>query len=107
MMLPLQDTLDVIGGKWKIKIILSICNGNNRFREILNSIPRISAKVLAQDLKDLEENKLIKREVVDDFPSSINYTLESYSDTLVPILHGLIDWGKNHRKKLFAIKSSE
>ena len=103
MLLPLEDTLDVIGGKWKIKIILSIWNGNHRFREILNSIPKISSKVLARNLKDLEENRLIRRSVIEDFPAIINYSLEDYSDTLVPILMGLIDWGKNHRKKLFNI----
>jgi Predicted transcriptional regulators len=102
MLLPLEDTLEVIGGKWKIKIILSIWNGNHRFREILNSIPKISSKVLANNLRDLEQNKLITRSVLEDAPATIHYELEGYSDTLVPILMGLIDWGKNHRKKLFS-----
>ena len=58
--LPVRDTLDVINGKWKIPIIISVGAGNDRFTDIQESIPGISPKVLAKELKDLEQHQLIK-----------------------------------------------
>lgn len=98
---PVRDTLDVIGGKWKLLIIIAIGAGNNRFREIERSIPKISSKVLADELKNLEQNDLIKRTVYDSSPVSVEYTLTLYADTLNDVLESLRDWGMNHRKRIF------
>lgn len=100
VMLPVQDALFVINGKWKILILISLSHGNNRFTEIEKSIPKLSSKVLAKELKDLEENKLIKRTVYDDYPVRIEYTLTEYASTLEDVIIALHDWGVNHRKKL-------
>ncbi|WP_459641065.1 winged helix-turn-helix transcriptional regulator, partial [Flavobacterium sp. CGRL2] len=56
----LQDTLHVLGGKWRLPIINSICNGNHRFREIERSIPGITTRMLSRELKEMELNMLIK-----------------------------------------------
>ncbi|WP_299248962.1 helix-turn-helix domain-containing protein [uncultured Cytophaga sp.] len=96
-----QDTLDVINGKWKLSIIISIGGGNERFTDIQKSIPGITPKVLAKELKDLEQHKLISRQVIDDYPVKISYTLEQYADTLTPIIHALKDWGAKHKNKIF------
>jgi len=98
---PVRDALDVISGKWKLPIIISIGVGNERFTDIQESIPGITPKVLAKELKDLEQNELIKRTVIDDYPVKISYKLEKYADALTPIIYALKDWGVNHRKKLF------
>lgn len=95
-----RDTLDVIGGKWKLLIIISIGSGNKRFREIERSIPKISSKVLADELKDLEQHDLIIRTVYDESPVLIEYTLTPYSDTLTDVLDSLVKWGANHRKRI-------
>lgn len=99
--LPVRDTLDVINGKWKIPIIISVGAGNDRFTDIQESIPGISPKVLAKELKDLEQHHLIKRIVIDDYPVKISYQLEPYADSLTPIIRALKDWGITHRKKIF------
>ena len=99
-MLPIRDTLDVISGKWKMMILVSIMHGNNRFRDIERSIPKITSKVLAKELKDLEEHMLIKRTVYDDYPVLIKYTATDYAGTLENIMNELHDWGLNHRKKI-------
>jgi DNA-binding HxlR family transcriptional regulator len=99
-LVPVRDALDVISGKWKLQIIISISSGNNRFREIERSIPKISSKVLAKELKDLEEHQLIKRTVYDDSPVLVEYTALPYSDTLDPVIKALYDWGLQHRKKI-------
>jgi DNA-binding HxlR family transcriptional regulator len=98
MMIPVRDALDVISGKWKLMILISISAGNKRFREIERSIPKINSKVLAKELKDLEEHKLIKRTVFDDYPVLIEYTILPYAESLGDVIKALSDWGSNHRK---------
>jgi len=99
-MLPIRDALDAINGKWKMMILVSIMHNNKRFREIERSIPKITSKVLAKELKDLEQNKLIKRTVYDDYPVSIEYTLTDYAKSLEKVMTELHIWGVNHRKKI-------
>ncbi|WP_312285876.1 winged helix-turn-helix transcriptional regulator [Chryseobacterium gleum] len=69
----LQDTLCFIGGKWRIPIINSICNGNRRFRKIERSIPGITTRMLSKELKEMELNKLVKRTVYPEIPVLIEY----------------------------------
>lgn len=97
-MLPIRDALDVISGKWKIMILISIRHQNKRFREIERSIPNITSKVLSKELKDLEQHKLIKRTVYDAYPVMIEYTLTDYAKTLEPVMNELYSWGLNHRQ---------
>ena len=100
-MLPIQDALDVISGKWKVLILSSIMHGNRRFKEIETSIPKINPKVLAIELKDLEDHQLINRIVHEGQPVLIEYTATDYSRSLKQVMMELHNWGVNHRKKLF------
>lgn len=97
---PVRDALDVINGKWKLPIIISVGVGNDRFTDIQGSIPGITPKVLAKELKDLEQHCLVIRTVIDSYPVKITYQLAEYADTLAPIIYSLKDWGVNHRKKV-------
>jgi DNA-binding HxlR family transcriptional regulator len=96
----IHDTLYVINGKWKMLIIVSLRNGNRRYREIAKSIPRITFRMLSKELKEMELNKLISRTVHDDIPVLIEYELTEYARTLWPILTEMINWGKNHRNEI-------
>lgn len=96
----IQDTMFVIGGKWKIPIILSIYIGNKRFNDISNSIPKITNRVLSKELKHLEENLLITRNVIDDYPVRIEYMVTDYGLSLEEIAKPLESWGKAHKKKI-------
>lgn len=96
----LQDTIYVIGGKWRLLIINSICNGNKRFREIERSIPGITTRMLSKELKLMEVNKLITRTVYPDSPVLIEYESTSYCKTFGPIILEMIKWGIDHRKKI-------
>jgi len=98
---PVRDALDVINGKWKLAIIISVSVGNQRFTDIQESIPGITPKVLAKELKELEQHQLIKRIIIEDYPVKITYKPEPYADTLTPIIYALKDWGLKHRKKIF------
>ncbi len=96
----LQDTIYVIGGKWKLPIINSICNGNHRFREIERSIPGITTRMLSRELKEMELNKLIRRIEDPDFPSKVEYVSTEYCKSFGNIILEMISWGKQHRKKI-------
>jgi len=98
---PVQDTLDVINGKWKLQIIISLNAGNKRFTEIERSIPKLTSKVLAKELKELEQNNLVERVVKDTYPVSIEYLPTEHTKTLFPVVESLKHWGENHRKHIF------
>lgn len=97
---PVKDALEVINGKWKLAIIISVGVGNERFTDIQDSIEGITPKVLAKELKDLEQHKLIKRIIIDDYPVKIIYRSEPYADTLTPIIYALKEWGINHKEMI-------
>lgn len=100
-MMAVQDSMDVLSGKWKIAIISSVCYYNKRrFSDILNDVVGISNKMLSKELKELEVNQLIKRTVLDTQPISVQYELTEHGLTLKTIINNLTDWGIEHRKKI-------
>lgn len=105
-LLPVRDTLDVIGGKWKLLILISVWEGNKHFREIERSIPKLSTKVLSKELKDMEANHLLTRTVINGFPVRTEYKATEHSKSLKKVILELHNWGLSHRKKVIA-KTSE
>lgn len=104
---PIRDTLDVISGKWKLQIIISLEAGNRRFNEIQRSIPKLTPKVLAKELKELEQNGLIRRVITQDYPVLIEYFPTDYTATLDQVVISLQNWGENHRKHIFGAAQTE
>jgi DNA-binding HxlR family transcriptional regulator len=96
----IQDTMFVIGGKWKIPVILSVYRGNRRFNDILASIPMITNRVLSKELKHLEENLLISRTIVSKYPVRIEYTVTDYCLSIDKVAKPMEEWGKGHKKKI-------
>ena len=94
------DALYAIGGKWKLPIIVALKDGNKRFNELQRTITGISAKVLSNELKELEMNGFVKRNVYTQTPVIVEYELTEYSDSLGEVLHALKEWGLNHRDKI-------
>ncbi len=100
-MMAVQDSMDVLNGKWKICIISSICYYNKRrFSDILNDVAGISNKMLSKELKELEINQLVKRTVLDTQPIAVQYELTEHGKTLQTIINNLTEWGIEHRKKI-------
>lgn len=94
------DALYVLNGKWKLALILCLMQSSKRFNEIQNEIPGISPKVLAKELKDLELNFFVIRNVYPTTPVSIIYEATEYSRTLKNLLDELSTWGAQHREKI-------
>lgn len=100
-MMAVQDSMDVLSGKWKIPIISSICYyDKRRFSDFLNDVTGISNKMLSKELKELEINNLVKRTVLDTQPISVQYELTAHGRTLKTIIENLTDWGIAHRKEI-------
>jgi DNA-binding HxlR family transcriptional regulator len=94
----IADALYVIGGKWKLRIIVALKEGNKRFNELQRTIEGISAKVLSSELKDLELNGFLRRYVFMGTPVVVEYELTEYCDTLTDVLNALSAWGAMHRE---------
>jgi DNA-binding HxlR family transcriptional regulator len=95
-----MDTLYVLGGKWKLPLILSLVQSPKRFGEIMKEVKGISPKILAKELKDLELNEFIIRRVYATTPVTIIYEATDYSRTLREVLHELSNWGEQHRERI-------
>jgi DNA-binding HxlR family transcriptional regulator len=101
------DALYVIGGKWKLPIIVALVdNGNKRFNELQRLVKGISARVLSNELKQLELNGFINRKVYPQTPVVVEYELTEYSRTLRDVLLALREWGTMHRNKIKSSLSS-
>lgn len=94
------DALYVLNGKWKLPLILSLVQSSKRFNEIQNEVSGISSKILAKELKHLELNDFIKRNVFPTTPVTIIYEATDYSRTLQSVMRELSAWGGQHREKL-------
>ncbi|WP_419211498.1 winged helix-turn-helix transcriptional regulator [Maribacter sp. X9] len=94
------DAMFVLNGKWKLPLVLCLMHSPKRFNELQKEVKGISPKVLANELKDLELNFLIKRNVYPTTPVSIIYEATEYSHSLKNVLNELSSWGENHRNKV-------
>ncbi|MBD2870265.1 winged helix-turn-helix transcriptional regulator [Paenibacillus arenilitoris] len=91
-------TIGVIGGKWKMLIMWHVNQGSIRYNELRRSIPGISQKMLSQQLKELEQDGIIHREVYPETPPRVEYNITDYGHTLDPIFDLMDAWGETHRQ---------
>ena len=95
-----RDALEVIQGKWRIPIIVSLTYGNKRFGEIRKDIEDISPKMLSQELKELEMNKLVSRTLYDSMPVTVEYALTPLGLSMNRLLEELLAWGMHFRGEM-------
>jgi|SRR3954462_2047055 DNA-binding HxlR family transcriptional regulator len=95
-----RDTLEVIQGKWRLPIIISLTHGDKRFGEIQRDIEDISPKMLSQELKALETNKIITRTLFDSMPVTVSYSLTPLGRSTRKLLEEMINWGIHFRKEM-------
>ncbi len=98
---PVELSLDIIGGKWKMPILWRLKDKTWRYSELKKSIGKITHKMLAQQLKELEEDGLISRKVYPSVPPKVEYTITDKGRTTIPIIESLRSWGENFKDEKF------
>jgi DNA-binding HxlR family transcriptional regulator len=94
---PVEVTLSVIGGKWKPLILWHLYQGRvRRFLELQRMIPGITRKMLTQHLRELERDGVVARQIFDEMPLRVEYSLTKYGRTLRPLMRVLSNWGSKH-----------
>jgi DNA-binding HxlR family transcriptional regulator len=99
----MRDSLDVLGGKWKLMILRYLTNRTDQqihFKKLQRGVENISAKMLSKELKELETNLLITRTIQDTKPITVCYAVTEYGKSVFPVTETLVDWGLKHRKKI-------
>ena len=93
---PVEATLELIGGKYKALILWHLAEGTLRFSQLRREIHGITPKMLTQQLRELEANALIHREVFPIVPPRVEYSLTDLGRSLLPLLVAMRDWGSNY-----------
>lgn len=97
----IEATLDVIGGKWKAVLLFHLFeDGTLRFAELKRKVPGISERVLTKQLRELEADGLLHREVYAEVPPKVEYSLTRYGKTIKPVSVAMCKWGKKHIKRI-------
>ena len=96
---PVETTLTLIGDKWKVLILRDLMPGTKRFGELKKSIGTVSQKVLTAQLRDMEANGLVHREVYAEVPPRVEYSLTELGQSLKPILDSMWSWGEDYKQR--------
>lgn len=95
---PVELTLALLGDKWKILILCQLFKGTKRFNEIFRSITNINQKMLAKQLRSLENDGFITRKVYPEIPPKVEYTLTTLGHSLHPVIEAMFDWAMDNKE---------
>ena len=93
---PVQATINVLSGKWKVQILWHLSFGPRRFAALRKKLRGISEKVLTDQLRQLNADGVIQRQVFPSVPPAVTYSLNAEGEKLVPMLESLCGWGSAH-----------
>ena len=96
---PVETTLTLIGDKWKVLILRDLMPGTKRFGELKKSIGNVSQKVLTAQLRAMEENGFVPRQVYAEVPPRVEYSLTDLGRSLKPILDSMWAWGEGYQNQ--------
>jgi len=98
--LPIERALKAISGRWKAVILYHLLDGPKRLSELKRLLPQISQKVLVQQLRELEEHRLVHREIFKQVPPRVDYSATKLGLSLEPVMLALCAWGTSHAREL-------
>jgi DNA-binding HxlR family transcriptional regulator len=104
--IPVEATLEIIGGKWKCVILCHLTHGKKRTSEFKRLMPGITQKMLTQQLRELEQDGIINRISYNQVPPKVEYELSEYGWSLKSILDSLCAWGEQHIVKVYGDKNA-
>jgi len=96
---PAEFTLARIGGRWKIPLIFHLLTGAKRFSELFRAIPGVTQKMLTQQLREMERDGLVRRDVYPQSPPKVEYSLTDLGVSLRPVVDAMCHWGEAHGEK--------
>ena len=97
---PVEATIDVIGGKWKAIILFHLLLGPKRFSDLKRLLPSITQRMLTLQLRELEDDGIVHREIYQQIPPKVEYSLTEFGRTLEPILLTMLSWGKQYTNRI-------
>lgn len=97
---PVETTLKIIGDKWKVLILRDLFTGTKRFNELKRSLTNVTQKMLTQQLRELENDGIIHREVYPVVPPKVEYSLTELGKTIKPVIDSMYDWGNYLKSSL-------
>ena len=101
---PVTHCLNKIGGKWKILIIYAVSMKCNRFSKLQKAIPVISKQMLVNQLRELEEDKILERTIYAEIPPRVEYRITEYGMSLMPVISVLQEWGLEDLRKVESLQ---
>jgi DNA-binding HxlR family transcriptional regulator len=103
---PIRDVLGRLGDRWTLLILLELEAGTLRFGELKRRISDISQRMLAQTLRHLEQDGLVKREVFPTIPPRVDYTLTELGHSLLVPVRSMLEWAKQNQEAIHAARAS-
>lgn len=104
---PVAFTVDVIGGKWKSLILFHLMSGTKRFNELRRLIPDVTQRMLTLQLRELETDRVIHREIYREVPPKVEYSLTELGNTLAPLVRAMREWGAVHEEAILTFRRAE
>ena len=101
---PVEATIAVVGGKWKCIILYHLLNSTKRFNELRRLMPDVTQRMLTRQLRELEDDKIIHREVYPEVPPKVEYSVTEFGRTLEPVMKVLQDWGSEYINEVTEIR---
>jgi DNA-binding HxlR family transcriptional regulator len=95
---PAEMTLDIIGGRWKVLILWQLFQGARRFSELFRALDGITQKMLTQQLRELEKDGIVHRQVYPQIPPKVEYSLTPLGGSLRPVVDAMCEWGLQQRE---------
>ncbi|AXP47223.1 winged helix-turn-helix transcriptional regulator [Bacillus subtilis] len=103
---PVETTLDIIGGKWKGILLYHLIDGKKRFNEFRKLYPKITQRMLTLQLRELEQDGVIHREVYKQVPPKVEYSLTEFGRTLEPVILHMKDWGEKYKDRIDKLEAA-
>ncbi len=94
---PVELSLDIIGGKWKMPIIWLLREDSKRYGELRKSLTKVTHKMLTQQLRELEKDEIITRKIFPEVPPKVEYSLTLLGKSVIPVIDMLHEWGEEYR----------
>ncbi|WP_217605784.1 helix-turn-helix domain-containing protein [Chitinophaga sp. GbtcB8] len=97
---PVQATIGVLSGKWKLLLLFQLRNGEKRFGELGRALPGITPATLTSQLRELEEDGIVQRKAYAEIPPRVEYTLTEIGQSLLPVIINMEKWGLEYFKQM-------